>query len=259
MIVKTRAVVLRSKNLRETSKFLTLYTEGYGKLTVVAKGVRQPKSRFAGVLEPFNIISVVLYKKESRDVHYISSAEIIEPTWRLTAHFDSLATAFAVAELIDTTMQGEEGNPALFGLLTETLRSLGLRTQSPAVIFLSFQIRLIAFLGYGLDIRTCAQCSKHLEKEQHIYLDAAGGGALCTACAGALNAGTKLSSLAYDFLNFMITSPENIAEQTTIPSSECMELHRVLNSYIVQHSESTHRLRASALMNASATQYTTRA
>ena len=84
MIVKTDAVVLRARNLRETSKFLTMYTEAYGKLTVVAKGVRQPKSRLGGVLEPFNIISVVLYKKENRDVHYLSSAEIIEPLWRLT-------------------------------------------------------------------------------------------------------------------------------------------------------------------------------
>lgn len=254
MIVKTHAIVLLSRNLRETSKFITIYTEAFGKLTVVAKGVRQKKSKLAGVLEPFNIISVVLYKKENRDVHYISAAEIVEPMWQLTTNYDALFSAFGIAELTDVTMHGEEKNPGMYTLLADALRLLAGAADS-AFVFLLFQIRLITLLGYGLAVKDCVHCGKVLAGAEQLYFHITEGGFLCTECARALNTGTKISLSAYNFLSSLVESMSGKDSIAGIPqppeghSAEITELRGLLNAYIMYHSESKRALRSTSLMS----------
>src|SRR4030067_616754 len=50
-IFKSLAIVLKSENWRETSKILTLFSQRFGKIRVIVKGARDPKSRLAGNLE----------------------------------------------------------------------------------------------------------------------------------------------------------------------------------------------------------------
>ena len=45
--VKSRAIVLRSYRLRETSRVVVCYTRDYGKVRLVAKGVRKLAVVFA--------------------------------------------------------------------------------------------------------------------------------------------------------------------------------------------------------------------
>src|SRR6185437_9440208 len=47
------AYVLHIRSYRETSLLVELFTPEYGRLTVIAKGVRQSKSVLAGLLQPF--------------------------------------------------------------------------------------------------------------------------------------------------------------------------------------------------------------
>ncbi|MEI9894387.1 MAG: recombination protein O N-terminal domain-containing protein [Chthoniobacter sp.] len=49
----TAALLLRKTKLTETSLIVTWFTEAHGKIQTVAKGARQPKSRFAGLLDLF--------------------------------------------------------------------------------------------------------------------------------------------------------------------------------------------------------------
>ena len=49
---KTEGIVLKQMPLGEADRILTLYTTDQGKLRAVARGVRRPKSRLAGHLEP---------------------------------------------------------------------------------------------------------------------------------------------------------------------------------------------------------------
>ena len=50
---KTEAVVLRSIRFGEADRILHLYTAERGRIGAIAKGVRRPRSRFGGRLEPF--------------------------------------------------------------------------------------------------------------------------------------------------------------------------------------------------------------
>lgn len=58
--LKTHAYVLRRTNYGEADRILNLITP-VGKISVIAKGVRKPKSKLAGGIEMFSLINVNLH------------------------------------------------------------------------------------------------------------------------------------------------------------------------------------------------------
>ena len=62
-IVKTRALVLRTMRMGETSRLVTFYTQEQGKLKVTAKGARKPKSKFGAALDLMTEVQAVCYVK----------------------------------------------------------------------------------------------------------------------------------------------------------------------------------------------------
>jgi len=56
-ILKDRGFVLKKRKYRETSKLITIFSENAGKLNLIAKGVRTPKSKTSAILEPINSVS----------------------------------------------------------------------------------------------------------------------------------------------------------------------------------------------------------
>ena len=52
MIVQTEGLVLRNFRMSESSKVVIVYTRNFGKVRLVAKGARRPKSKFGASLEP---------------------------------------------------------------------------------------------------------------------------------------------------------------------------------------------------------------
>ena len=71
-ILKSEGVVLRRIKYSETSLILTFYTKDQGKISLIAKGARNPKSKFVGALEPATYASIVYYHKDSRELQLLS-------------------------------------------------------------------------------------------------------------------------------------------------------------------------------------------
>ena len=51
-LYKVEGIVLRRRNLGEADRLVTILSRDRGKLTVVARGARRPRSRLGGRLEP---------------------------------------------------------------------------------------------------------------------------------------------------------------------------------------------------------------
>ena len=56
--IRTKAIVLRRTNYAEADRILQLLTPEYGRLSVIAKGVRREKSKLAGGIELFAVCDV---------------------------------------------------------------------------------------------------------------------------------------------------------------------------------------------------------
>jgi DNA repair protein RecO (recombination protein O) len=157
-LYKTEAIVIRRTNLGEADRVVTLFTRDHGKLAVVAKGARKPKSRFAGRLELFTHLRLLLAVGRTLDV--VSQVEVIDAFAFLRRDLTRLGYASLVAEVVDRATAEREPAPALFRLVRKTLELV--RDHDSEVAALWFISHLLVTIGYGPNLNQCVICGRAL-------------------------------------------------------------------------------------------------
>ncbi len=256
MIVKTDAVVLRSIPFRDTSKIVTLYTRRYGRVSVVAKGAREIKSRFGAALEPMSHIQVVLFRRETRDLQTLTQADLVRPWLNLVNDLDKLSAGLRVIELVAQAMHDEDENPAAFNLIVQTLDRLNSAPpEAASTLLLFFQLRLAGVLGYQPTFDSCTLCGDPVLPDDEPtgvrepvggYRTAAGpvvpfligrGGAACPTCALTHPAGYSVSPEAIRLVDTLLSARMDAALGLPIPPHLKIQVGEMLDAYLMQHVE----------------------
>jgi DNA repair protein RecO (recombination protein O) len=175
---KTRGVVLRSRQLGEADRIVTLFTTERGKLDAVAKGVRRARSHLAGRLEFANECAFGMHRGRSLDV--IVSADIVHAPWSRLVEPGRFAVASLVAELIDAFCEPDLALPEVYELLTGMLAAVE-RSDRPRELLPRFSLRLLDVLGLAPPPDRCVRCGNELG-EGDAWLDAQAGGLIDEAC-----------------------------------------------------------------------------
>ncbi len=149
-IQKAEGVILRRIKYSETSLIVTLYTKEYGKIALIAKGARNPKSKFVGSLEPAAYVSIVYYHKEGRDLQMLSEVDSMRSNSSIIKSLRKVAVAFAMVNLIDSVVTESESNEDLFDLLNESLLVLN-ESETDIPILWHFEINLLRLIGFEID------------------------------------------------------------------------------------------------------------
>ncbi len=159
-IIKTEAVVLSKINYGDSSNIISIFTKDYGKLSAIVKGGRNPKSKIGLVADPLNHLQVVLYKKDTRDIQIISSADIIKYFAKIRDDFEKLKYASAVVELVKKLTPEHEENLKLFRGLVRILSLLDTSNEKEIIVFGRFLIFFLTELGYEIQLDKCCICGR---------------------------------------------------------------------------------------------------
>jgi DNA repair protein RecO (recombination protein O) len=171
------AYVLHQRAYRDTSALLELFSPEYGRVGVIAKGVKSAKSRWRGVLQPFQPLLVSWIKRG--ELGTLTGAEAQGPA--LTIAPDLIASGFYLNEILLRLLERDEGQVELFGSYDEALRGLdkigaeintegGSRSVALEILLRQFEMRLLTTLGYGLVLDQEAGSESPLQAEQeYIY------------------------------------------------------------------------------------------
>lgn len=146
-IIRTEAVVLRSLDYGETSQIVTLFTREKGKLGVMAKGARRPKSSFGATLQPMAYTQVVFYYKPTRTLQTLSESSHVESFHRLRRDLTSITVGLRIVELVDALMQEEDPQSDAFALLVRVLRRLNAKPPRVTNLWPYVQLQLARVLG----------------------------------------------------------------------------------------------------------------
>ena len=252
MIVKTEAIVLRSRRYRETSKLVTFYSRKFGKLTGVAKGARETRSKFGGVLEPMTYVSLVLYKKEHRDLHLISGGEIVKLFPRLQSNLEKITAGLSVVELVDAAMRNEEPGEIVFCLVVEVLTEIDHATKNLQNVLYYFRLHLLDLMGYKPNFLTCVRCRKILARgvsdERPVYFDAQGGGIVCENCSRMFPKRLRLSLRTIRIFQDFMKVPLSEVSTIEVPEVSKKEIDETLRIYVRYHLAGAERLKSEAVM-----------
>jgi len=224
---RVEAVVLRHSDWGEADRLLGLYTREMGKIRAVAKGVRKLRSRKAGHVEPFSLVSLQLSR--GKDLWIVTQAELRESFQPIRD--DLLKTAYAayVLELLDRFSYEEGQNQSLFRLLAYTLtRISGGGDAFVAVRY--FEIRLLDELGYRPNLFQCVECGRDIEPEDQFF-SAIQGGVRCPRC-GPTQGSRPVSVRALRYLRHYQRSTYAAALKLPPPEPVRPELESVLNYYL---------------------------
>lgn len=168
-IIKTEAVVLSKMNYGDSSNIATLFTEELGKLSVIVKGGRSPKSKYGKVVDPLNYLQVVLYKKESREVQLLSGADMILHYPSIKSDLTKLSYAYAVIELVKNLIVEHETNRKLFKGIVKILERINSGDENAQISFGRFFFFFLKEIGYEIQIDSCAICGKPVNSNPVFY------------------------------------------------------------------------------------------
>jgi DNA repair protein RecO (recombination protein O) len=176
--IRVEAIVLRHIDWGEADRLLVIFSLELGKLRVIAKGVRKPRSRKSGHLEPFTRSSLQLAR--GRDLMIVTQAETI--AYYASLREDLLLPTYAsyVVELLDRFTYEEGENRDLYRLLTDTLASLAQAENLDRVIRY-YELRLLDLVGFRPQLFECVSCGETIQPEDQ-YFSAEQGGVLCPRC-----------------------------------------------------------------------------
>jgi len=175
-LYKTEAIVLRTRNLGEADRIVTLYTRDRGKVEGVARGSRRAKSRLTGATQLFTYGRYLMFSGRSLDT--VSQAEIVESFAGLREDLTKMAYASYIAELLDVTVELGEPSEDLFELVHGALAAVD-RGLPPDLVARWFELRLMDLLGYRPQLEACVSCRTGVEEG---HFSAGEGGLLCPGC-----------------------------------------------------------------------------
>lgn len=232
-LYRTEAIVIGRLDLGEADRILTLFTPQYGKLRVVAKGVRRPSSRLGPHLELFTRVQLQLARGRELDV--VTGAETLDPHIELRTDLDILSHASHMAELITRLTEDREEHEAAYGLLKGSLRLL-CDAMDPFAVTRHFEMALLAILGYRPELYRCLECERELAAEPNA-LSIRRGGMLCPRCRATDPQAVPLSVNAQKYLRLLDRQGlRGVIGLRTSPELQ-RELEGVLTAYLRHHAE----------------------
>ncbi len=149
-----RAYVLHSYPYRETSLILQMWTEKHGRMGLVAKGAKRPKSPARSVLVPFQPLVVTWFGRG--ELRTLKSAEPEGAATPLGGQ--SLMSAFYLNELLLKLTHRDDPHEKLFAAYHEAigaLRAIARGKSGGAAIepvLRRFELTLLQEVGYAVEL-----------------------------------------------------------------------------------------------------------
>ena len=137
--------VLHRRAYRETSLLVEAFSRSHGRVGLVARGVRQKRSRWAGLLEPFH--PLWLSWRGRGEMGTLTSVEAQTRVEMLRGR--RLYAAFYINELLLRLLARNDPHPELFDGYDASIQSLAADDSEDATLRI-FEKRLLASIGYGV-------------------------------------------------------------------------------------------------------------
>jgi DNA repair protein RecO (recombination protein O) len=136
--------VLHTYPYKETSLIVELFTRRFGRIALLARGARRPRSAMRGVLLSFHPLSFSF--SGSAELCTLIAAEWAGALQPLAGR--GLMCGFYLNELLLRLLPRDDPHEALFDSYASTLKDLSEGAPFPAVLR-GFEKRLLAQLGYA--------------------------------------------------------------------------------------------------------------
>ena len=212
------ALVLHARPYRETSLLVEAFSRGHGRVGLVARGARGPKSRMRGLLQPF--VPLLLSWRGRGELATLTGAEAQGGALPLAG--SAVVVGLYLNELLLRFVHRHDPEPTLFDHYRAALGEVA-REDDPEPVLRIFEKRLLEAVGYALELEHETDSGAVIEPDGRYRYTADAGPRRWTndASPGVCVSGSTLRALAV----------EQFADQRTLK-----EAKRLMRSIINEHS-----------------------
>ena len=138
-------IVLARKNYSEGDRILVVFTQNHGKVHLLAKGVRKPKSKKRGSLEVFNHIRFQAVSSKGLDL--MTEAEVIDTFSSARKNLNKISLYYYFTEVIGRVTRENEKNIELYELILKYLKLVENEVSSKKIRY-DFIYEVLTTLGF---------------------------------------------------------------------------------------------------------------
>ena len=142
------SIVLHTRPFKETSLLVDLFTRNHGKISVIAKGAKRPKSKIGIIKTPSCLFFVSCTGRG--ELKILTHCEIKEYFFPIAEAFNSVVY---LNELLIKLLEKEDAHPEIFDHYLIVCSSLKRKNKEKLEKNLrSFELTLLKEIGYGLNL-----------------------------------------------------------------------------------------------------------
>ncbi len=176
---KVSAIVIKSIEINETDKLVTLLTDSDGKLTVLFKGVKKPKAKLKAAAESFCFGEYELVEKGGR---YIASGfTMYELFYELRGNIEKYYLACALLEIALHAFDENEPSGDELVTLVSALRSISDCKANIAYLAIKLVLKMLGTLGFSIEDFSCRKCKNEITGDAYFTYDSCSF--YCAKCA----------------------------------------------------------------------------
>jgi len=230
-LYRTQAVVLRSMNLGDADKIVTLFTRDYGKVKVVAKAARRIKSRFGACLEPMTHLSLIYFGKEHQDLYRLNQCDIVRSFQNVREHPSKFYTGIYFLELSESLVGEAHQEIPIFDLLATALVEVETKNDLETLCRL-YEMRIMMLAGYKPRLRLCIQCRQE-PQSRWVGFSYTRHGILCETCQEQTVLEARIQNGTLSYLRKLLTLDIQHSERLKIPKGREDEIESITHRLIL--------------------------
>jgi DNA repair protein RecO (recombination protein O) len=166
------AVILRRKDAGESDRRLTLLSQEFGVLDVIAKGARKSASRLSGASEPLS--ACIMNVAEGKRNWFVTQVQPVTSFPGLRGDYERLSFALALTELAAAVLPHEQPAPDAFTIVVSSLRYLEAHPK-PLVALVWAELQLMQLSGFFPDFSVCVLTGEPVKEAMPFVSPHAGG------------------------------------------------------------------------------------
>lgn len=183
---RTEGVVLSSRSIGEADIIFNVYTEAFGKISVVGRSIRKNTSKLRMKMLTFSFVEIGFVSGKSYNT--LVDVETKDNFNGIRKDLAKLSFLYQLAETFFSLVVEEEKDEQIYSLLVKTIQTINknkISSDNLKMFYCFFCFQLLYFLGHKLYITNCALCGLKIKKDG--YFNAKEGGVVCFDCFDSRN------------------------------------------------------------------------
>ncbi len=176
MLTNVEGIILSVTPFGETSKIINVFTKDYGIIGIMCKGAMGIKSKLRSVTQNLTYGNFNIYYKKDK-LSTLVSVDIINPLKKIKEDILLISYASYLSDLVNQILK-QSNDEEIYNDYINSLLKLE-EGLNPIVITNILEVKLLDYLGVGLNLTCCILCGN---KKEIVTLSSEKGGLICKNC-----------------------------------------------------------------------------